>query len=90
MSHPQFTRTPNLEPANHGSRTMTLTGPETSHEPEAGPSSGPPDSGAAGVLRLRGTAGPRQRVQWEDGTVDNEGMGRKKSKSEHGGVGRKG
>ena len=57
-----------------GSQTQTQT------QPEAGPSSSPaPDA----VLRLRGsdaTAG--RRVVWEEGTVDNEHLGRKSSKSE--------
>ena len=35
-----------------------------------------------GVLRLRGAPGHRQRVTWEEGTVDNEFLNRKKSKSE--------
>ncbi|KAK4049262.1 Type 1 phosphatases regulator ypi1 [Microbotryomycetes sp. JL201] len=35
---------------------------------------------AIGVLRLRGRAMPDQRVRWEQDVVDNEGLGRKKSK----------
>merc|ERR1739841_237500 len=56
---------------------MTITAdeaqPELSNIPEAGPSNP--------VLRLRG--GPSRtgpRVQWDEQVVDNEGMGKKKSK----------
>lgn len=44
-----------------------------------------PSSNAAplqGVLRLRGGHSSARRVVWTDDTVDNEGLGRKKSKSE--------
>lgn len=60
-----------------GSRTITIEDPSHGSDDEAG-SSGEPD----GVLRLRG--GPIHtdpRVRWEDGTVDNEFLNRKKSKS---------
>lgn len=76
-------------PADTGSRTLTIsrsatpdlaragTAPTTASESEA------VESPPVGVLRLRG--GPtRRRVVWRDDTVDNEGMGKKKSKSECG------
>jgi hypothetical protein len=76
-------------PADTGSRTLTIsrsatpdlaragTAPTTASESEA------VESPPVGVLRLRG--GPtRRRVVWRDDTVDNEGMGKKKSKSEWG------
>ena len=54
---------------------------------------GPRDDGGEGVgpsggiiegrLRLRGAARTRQRVTWVEDTVDNEGMGKKKTKSAH-------
>lgn len=70
-------------PETHGSRTMTVT-PTT--DSEAGPStSSPPasreETPEVGVLRLRGGPTRRQRVMWTTDTVDNEGMGKKKSKS---------
>lgn len=34
-------------------------------------------------LQLRGTTSRRPRVRWEEGTVDNENMGKKKSKSKY-------
>lgn len=71
-------------PEPHGSRTMTVT-PTT--DTEAGPSTAtasPPESreSSVGVLRLRGGPVRRQRVEWAAETIDNEGMGKKKSKSE--------
>lgn len=62
---------------------MTITptpAAELSESSEAGPSSRPP--GASGVLKLRGGPLRKQRVVWSDEVVDNEGMGKKKSKSE--------
>ena len=56
---------------------MTIS-PAPEAENEAGPSTEPP----VGVLRLRGGPIRRQRVMWTEETVDNEGMGKKKSKSE--------
>lgn len=34
-----------------------------------------------GTLHLRGGPRDRPRVAWDEGVVDNEGLGRKKSKS---------
>ena len=59
-------------PASFGSQTVTATN-SPSPEPEL-------------VLRLRGahdtttSTSRRRRIQWAEGTVDNEGLGRKKSK----------
>lgn len=39
------------------------------------------DGTVAGRLRLRGAPRTRQRVAWVEDTVDNEGMGKKKTKS---------
>ena len=62
-----------------GSRTLTQTatpargtGPDSN---DAGPSE------PVGVLKLRGGPSRRQKVVWSEETVDNEGMGKKKSKS---------
>lgn len=58
------------------------TGDDGRQELERGGGGGGPPS-EVGVLRLRGgpvRRGPR--VQWEEGTVDNEFLNRKKSKSE--------
>ncbi|GAA5821015.1 hypothetical protein JCM11251_001921 [Rhodosporidiobolus azoricus] len=75
---------PQPTPAAHGSRTMTATSTPT---PEAGSSSGGGEEGPSGeregvvgVLKLRGRGPMGQRVQWTEETVDNETLGRKKSK----------
>jgi hypothetical protein len=49
---------------------------------EAGTSTA--DTNVVGILTLTGTNIDRSRsVQWDDTVVDNEGMGKKKSKSTH-------
>ncbi|OCF41879.1 hypothetical protein I317_04289 [Kwoniella heveanensis CBS 569] len=48
--------------------------------PDAGPSNASPERPPAGVLKLRGGPLKKQRVVWSEETVDNEGMGKKKSK----------
>ncbi|UZJ51150.1 hypothetical protein CBS101457_000470 [Exobasidium rhododendri] len=69
--------------ASDGSRTITIhdvpTAEEGASDPNQGNGAGP--SVDAGVLRLRG-GGNTRRVVWTEETVDNEGMGKKKSKSE--------
>lgn len=70
-----------------GSRTLTIHDvptPEAGGSGGAGPSRGG-DSPSDGVLRLRGRGdqSDNRRVVWSEGTVDNEGLGRKKSKSEY-------
>ncbi|WVW84061.1 hypothetical protein I302_106089 [Kwoniella bestiolae CBS 10118] len=54
----------------------------TQTQVEAGPSTTPTptEQPPAGVLKLRGGPLKKQRVVWSDETVDNEGMGKKKSK----------
>ncbi|KIM80380.1 hypothetical protein PILCRDRAFT_822511 [Piloderma croceum F 1598] len=63
-----------------GSRTITIQDVQPRLEGE-GDSSPTSSRSPIGALRLRG--GPRrtrQRVAWDDGVVDNEGAGKKKSK----------
>lgn len=73
-------RAPQATPDAHGSRTLTTTAtPADGGAPAADESENPRDVGA---LRLRGRAMPTQRVQWTQETVDNEGLNRKKSKSQ--------
>lgn len=67
----------------YASRTLTIHETPT---PEAG---GDDDQGGGdqgdrehAILRLRGGNLNQRRVVWTEETVDNEGMGRKKSKSE--------
>jgi protein phosphatase 1 regulatory subunit 11 len=63
-----------------GSRTLTQTSTPArgTENNDAGPSE------PVGVLKLRGGPSRRQKVVWSEETVDNEGMGKKKSKSKWG------
>ena len=67
---------------SHGSRTMTLTSAPPVEGDTVGSSDG--ESSTVGALRLNGGARTRRRVhvEWEESVVDNEGCGRKSSKSE--------
>jgi len=75
---------PNTSAPTDGSRTLTLDPTQTNEQAAGSEDSG--DEGTrggfqVGVLRLRG--GPtrnRPRVQWGEEVIDNEGLGRKKSK----------
>lgn len=60
------------QPATHGSRTMILDPTETNEEPT---------NPVVGVLELMGEPSTGRRVQWDEEVVDNENMGKKKSKS---------
>ncbi|GAA5981559.1 hypothetical protein JCM11641_004097 [Rhodosporidiobolus odoratus] len=75
---------PRTSAASHGSRTMTITstpsGENTGSDPTSGANEAGPSGEVVGVLRLRGRGPAGPRVQWTDETVDNEGLGRKKSK----------
>ncbi|MCO5555659.1 hypothetical protein L7F22_009204 [Adiantum nelumboides] len=64
------------EPRQSGSRTITQQ--DTNSENSTTPSiqNAPP----VGVLQLRATGNTSRRVVWSEETVDNEGMGKKKSK----------
>ncbi|KAI9819428.1 MAG: Type 1 phosphatases regulator ypi1 [Thelocarpon impressellum] len=66
--------------ATTGSRTLTETTPSTSSDTDP-PGGRSPD----GTLRLRGAhtrgAEPGRRIRWDESVVDNEGLGRKKSKA---------
>ncbi|KAI9639427.1 phosphatase inhibitor-domain-containing protein [Dioszegia hungarica] len=68
-------------PATHGSRTQTITPtPALEAGTEAGPSRPSAVVPPTGVLKLRGGTGRKAKVVWSEEVVDNEGMGRKKSK----------
>ena len=67
-------------PASDGSRTVTVTPTPTPDQAE--PAAAGPSTGTVGTLRLRARAMPGTRVQWSEETVDNEGLNRKKSKSQ--------
>ena len=70
-----------LSTPSDSSRTVTIHDVQPRRDIEAGGSQGSAQQ-PVGALRLRG--GPRrsrQRVAWDEDVVDNEGAGRKKSKS---------
>jgi protein phosphatase 1 regulatory subunit 11 len=74
---------PSTSAPSDGSRTITI---HVQSRPEGDVSGSPPSSQPPiGALRLRG--GPRgtsrQRVAWDEDVIDNEGAGKKKSKSKH-------
>ena len=76
-------RRPNTGAPTDGSRTITVRDaqprPEDDHAGGTGPSSG--EAHVVGALRLRGQPRrTRARVAWDEGVVDNEGAGKKKSK----------
>jgi protein phosphatase 1 regulatory subunit 11 len=75
----------NTSNPSHGSRTLTISDAQPREEGgpsrDAGSGAGPSDPGVIGSLNLRGGEGGGRRVMWTDDTVDNEGAGRKKSKS---------
>lgn len=71
----------NSVPADTGSRTLTQTGTPAG-EADGQVDRAGPSQPVIGVLKLRGDrAARRQKVEWSEETVDNEGMGKKKSKS---------
>ncbi|CAG8471332.1 12676_t:CDS:2 [Racocetra persica] len=73
------TMVPSGPPETYGSRTMTLH-PEDLEEQSSGEETRNP-SQSVGTLRLRGGGLPSGRkVKWDENVVDNEGMGKKKSK----------
>jgi protein phosphatase 1 regulatory subunit 11 len=61
------------------SRTQTITSTPATPSNPSNPDA--PEDGNIGVLKLRGGPVRRQKVAWKEGTIDNEGMGKKKSKS---------
>lgn len=67
---PTMPRSP--PPQDSGSRTLTTTAASTDHDT---------DQETVAVLRLRAGPSRRRRVVWDEGVVDNEGLGRKSSKS---------
>lgn len=76
-------RGPTTSAPSDGSRTITLRDDQPREEGDEDESHDEGDDNryTVGVLRLRGGPSTRGRVQWAEDTVDNEGMGKKKSKS---------
>lgn len=63
-----------------GSRTLTITNDPTQEDSDEQQLSSEGEN-IVGSLRLRGSHKRRQRVAWGEDVVDNEGCGKKKSKS---------
>lgn len=75
---------PNTSAPSDGSRTLTLLDVQSRPSGSNDEPVSSTDPAPLGVLMLRG--GPRRtrrRVAWDEDVVDNEGAGRKKSKSAH-------
>ncbi|CAG8440080.1 4581_t:CDS:2 [Cetraspora pellucida] len=71
---------PSGPPETYGSRTLTLH-PEDLEEQSSGEETRN-SSRSVGTLRLRGGGlSSGRKVKWDENVVDNEGMGKKKSKS---------
>jgi len=72
---------PSTSAPGDGSRTLTITN-DPILEDENGQDIEPEGGQAIGTLKLRARAKQRntQRVAWDEGVVDNEGSGKKKSK----------
>lgn len=75
---------PSTSAPTDGSRTIVLHDSQPREEGRADEEDverdGESDSHTVGVLVLRGGPRSRPRVQWTEDVVDNEGMGKKKSK----------
>ncbi|KXN87283.1 Type 1 phosphatases regulator YPI1 [Leucoagaricus sp. SymC.cos] len=84
MPYPVASRSTALQASSSsptdGSRTMTVTIDPTKEGNNDDTSTQGPNDGTVGVLRLRGTRNRGPRVAWDDDVVDNEHMGKKKSK----------
>ncbi|EIM91611.1 uncharacterized protein STEHIDRAFT_118634 [Stereum hirsutum FP-91666 SS1] len=84
MAYPATRGGPSTSAPGDGSRTMLVTDsqprPEGAGTGDDAGDHGSGDGTTAGRLRLRGAAGTRPRVAWVEDTVDNEGMGKKKTK----------
>ncbi|RUP50635.1 phosphatase inhibitor-domain-containing protein [Jimgerdemannia flammicorona] len=76
------TRTQGPIPASYASRTLILDPTETPEQGEGSAEDGSQSTSSVGILRLRGDLSARasRKIKWDDKVVDNEGMGKKKSK----------
>lgn len=72
---------PSVASPADGSRTITITTDPTRENNQDHVEDPGSDAPVVGVLRLRGTRRTGPRVAWDDDVVDNEHMGKKKSKS---------
>ncbi|KAG0225270.1 Type 1 phosphatases regulator ypi1 [Actinomortierella wolfii] len=67
-------------PATYGSRTLILDPTETYEEGAEDDEQDDDERHVVGVLHVEGATRPQRRIQWSEEVVDNEHLGRKKSK----------
>lgn len=69
-------------PATRRSRTPTIDATEASEQAETSVESGEEAESSTGTLRLHGDISARtpRKIKWDENIVDNENMGKKKSK----------
>jgi Protein phosphatase inhibitor len=74
---------PSTSAPGDGSRTLTITNNPTQEENGDEQGDDPEGSQIIGTLNLRVTRQTGPRVAWDEHVIDNEGFGKKKSKSNH-------
>lgn len=85
MAYTAVQNRPSTSAPGDGSRTITIQSTQTRPEDDPALHGSPSEGSTLGALRLRGgPRRPRQHVVWSEDVVDNEGHGKKKSKSESG------
>lgn len=72
---------PSTSAPGDGSRTLTITNNPTREENDDEQGDDPEGGQIIGTLRLRTTRLTGPRVAWDEDVIDNEGFGKKKSKS---------
>ena len=72
---------PSTSAPGDGSRTVTITNDPTQEENGDEQEDDPEGGQIIGTLNLRVTRQSRPRVAWDEDVIDNEGFGKKKSKS---------
>ena len=73
---------PSTSAPGDSSRTLTITNNPTREENDDEQGDEQPEGGQIiGTLRLRPTRQTGPRVAWDEDVIDNEGFGKKKSKS---------
>jgi len=71
---------PSTSAPTDGSRTIVIHDSQPREDDDAEGSGADGEEHEVGVLALRGGPRSRQRVAWTEDVIDNEGMGKKKSK----------
>ena len=82
MASTALRRRPDTSAPSDGSTTILLTDDQPREEGDGSHGAGPSDP-STGVLRLTGGPRSRPRVAWDEAVVDNEGCGRKSTKSKY-------